>query len=215
MATPFTPTTGSQTIGTTEYFLASASTTATYQTTANKLRFYLDLSAMAAGDQFRIRVYEKVNGGAATPLYEAVVDGVASGLWESPDFWVNEGWEVSLKKLAGTDRAIGWALKKDVGDRNVLTIATDAISAAAVAAAAVSKIADGVMNYVIEAVPANATTFIQRLRVFWSVFAAKASGLTIPSNTSEAFRDAADTKDRAAFTMNTAGTRTPGSFDGT
>jgi hypothetical protein len=71
------------------------------------------------------------------------------------------------------------------------------------------------MNYVIEAAPANATTFIQRLRVFWSVFAAKASGLTIPSNTVEAFRDAADTKDRAAFTMNTAGTRTPGSFDGT
>jgi hypothetical protein len=71
------------------------------------------------------------------------------------------------------------------------------------------------MNYVIEAAPANATTFIQRQRVWWSVFAAKVTGLTIPSNTVETMRDAADTKDRASFTLNVAGTRVPGSFDGT
>jgi hypothetical protein len=80
---------------------------------------------------------------------------------------------------------------------------------------AISSIADAVMNYVIEAAPTNATTHIQRLRVLWSLLVGKASGIAITTAGTEHVRDAADTKDRAVFTLNTDGTRTPTSVDGT
>lgn len=101
---------------------------------------------------------------------------------------------------------------------NVITsagIATDAIAAAGLKADAVSKIADAIFAYVIEAAPTNATTFLQRQRIEWALLMQKASGLAIAANGTEAFRDAADSKDRATFTLSTAGTRVPGTFDGT
>lgn len=122
MATPFTATPDSATIGTSEYFLASDSTTATYQTAAVKLKGWLNFSAMVAGDQYQVTIYEKVNGSAVKVAYgPAYLDGVQATLWEIPQIWVKEGWEIGVKKLAGTDRSIGWALNKDVGDVNLVT----------------------------------------------------------------------------------------------
>jgi hypothetical protein len=80
---------------------------------------------------------------------------------------------------------------------------------------ALTAIADSIFNYVIEAAPLNATTFLQRLRVDWSVMMAQASGLTITVATTESFQDAANTKPRITFTLGTGGVRTPGTFDGT
>jgi hypothetical protein len=120
MTAPFTVTTDSASISNTEYFLASDSTSASYQTTACKLRVLVDLSDLIAGDQFRLRIYEKVNGGTAAVVYEAYRDGTQGRLWAPPEIWVNEGWEVSIIRTAGTDATIAWALKKDVGDTNVV-----------------------------------------------------------------------------------------------
>lgn len=122
MATPFSATPDSATIGTSEYFLVSDSTTAVYQTAATKLAGWIDFSAMTATEQYQIGIYEKVNASAvklAYPLF--VLTGVQTSLFEIPEAWVKEGWEIGVKKLAGTDRAIGWALNKDVGDVNLIT----------------------------------------------------------------------------------------------
>lgn len=102
----------SATIGTTEYFLASDSTTATYQTTDVVLQVFLDFGAMAAGDQYLIKFYEKVDGTNAECFYQAYVDGVQSQMWVSPSFILGVGWEVSLDKISGTDRSIPWTLAK-------------------------------------------------------------------------------------------------------
>lgn len=85
------------------------------------------------------------------------------------------------------------------------------------APATLTAIADAIFAYTIEATPANASTFLQRLRVLWSILASKATGLAITPDDAgtEHFRDAADTKDRAIYTLATDGTRTPGAFDGT
>ena len=101
----------SATIGTTEYFLASDSTTATYQTTDAVVQLWLDCNAMAAGDQYRVRGYEKVNAGTARVAWEATLTGAQSNLFSSPSSILGEGWEFSVTKLAGTDRAIGWSLR--------------------------------------------------------------------------------------------------------
>lgn len=102
----------SATIGSTEYFLASDSTTATYQTSDFGLELWLDLSALAGGDTFVLSLYEKVNGGTArvystttytdaqTPANKRIECGL-----------VGEGWECSLQKTGGTDRSISWSIR--------------------------------------------------------------------------------------------------------
>lgn len=106
-------TNNSATIGTTEYFLASNSTTATYQTTVCILQVWIDLGNMAAGDEYTIRLYEKVNGSAA----RLVESWTRAGAQSKPGFTVptnvvGEGWEVSVQKVSGTDRSIGWSLRE-------------------------------------------------------------------------------------------------------
>lgn len=103
----------SATIGVTEYFLASDSTSATFQTNDCILQVVLDVNVLAAGDEFLVQFYEKVNGGTARVYYDARLNGVQPRPhWISPAFIVGEGWEVSVKKISGTDRSIGWSLRK-------------------------------------------------------------------------------------------------------
>ena len=89
--------------------------------------------------------------------------------------------------------------------------------------AAVQSIVTGVIDTVVATVfsfvieaggPVGSRTFLERLRIQWSLFVAKASGLGITAAGVEHFRDAADTKDRATFTLALDGTRIPGTLDG-
>lgn len=102
------------TIGATEYFLASDSTTATYQTDDGAFQLWLDLNALQDGDEFRIRVYEKISsGGTARIAMEwSVAHAQSEPLWVAPTLIFLHGWEFSLTKLTGTDRSISWSVRK-------------------------------------------------------------------------------------------------------
>lgn len=104
----------SATIGTTEFFLASNSTTQTAQTTDCLLQTWIDFGAMTATEQYRVRLYEKVNGSGATQrrVFESILTGTQAGPFVHPLFLVGEGWDVGVTKLAGTDRSILWSLRK-------------------------------------------------------------------------------------------------------
>jgi hypothetical protein len=104
----------SASISTTEYYLASDSTTPTYQTTDGIYQLFLDLNALAAGDQFRVRLYEKYDsGGTARLVEEWILSGAQSKPgWISPAFTLGEGWEWSILRLAGSDRTIPWSIRK-------------------------------------------------------------------------------------------------------
>lgn len=168
-----TPIVGSAIIGTIEYFLVSASTVVTYQITQGKLKFYLDLSAMAAGDQYQVTVYRKVNGGTARAVMAAAYPtGAQSSLWGSPEISVTDGWEIGVKKIAGTDRSIAWSIDRMNGD----------------------AIATSVWAYVYE----GSRTAVGLLRLVRSILVNKASGL---EGTTVTFRDDADTKNRLSFAM--------------
>jgi hypothetical protein len=134
-----TRTDGSATIGTTEYSLPAASTTLTAQTDACALQVFINLANLATSDQFKIRIIEKVNGQTAAPVIEFVVSNAQSFVWVSPILYLGDGWNVTVTKLAGTDRAINWSLRKQVEGESVV-LGTDVISAAAVSAAAATKI---------------------------------------------------------------------------
>ena len=74
---------------------------------------FLELAAMAAGDQYRIKVKEKVtSAGTQRIVYEAVVTGAQPGPWVSPSLILIHGWDVTMTKLAGTDRSISWSIRQ-------------------------------------------------------------------------------------------------------
>lgn len=102
----------SATIGTTEYFLASDSTSKTDQTDDVMLQAWIDWGNLASGDQYEWKVYEKINAGTQRVVAHGVVTGVQSNPTVTPALVVGDGWEVSVKKLAGADRVIGWSLRK-------------------------------------------------------------------------------------------------------
>lgn len=104
----------SASIGATEYYLASDSTSKTDQTDDCICQLVLDLNAMAAGDQYRVRLYEKyASSGTSRLVEEWILTGAQSKpLFFTPSFVLGEGWEWSVTKLAGTDRTIYWSIRK-------------------------------------------------------------------------------------------------------
>lgn len=102
----------SATIGATEYSLPANSTTLAAQTDDCVLQVWIDFDAMAAGDEYRIRLYEKINAGTARKVIDTRVSGDQSTPWVSPSLIVGDGWDVTVQKIAGTDRSIPWSLRK-------------------------------------------------------------------------------------------------------
>ncbi len=120
MSAPFNHVQDAATISTTEYYLFSDSTSATPQTTDAEVDVWIDFSAMTAAEVYDVQPYEKVNGGsmiAAGP--PSRLTGVQSSLYRLNLGRVAEGYEVSVKKISGTDRSIAWGLNSDVGDTTV------------------------------------------------------------------------------------------------
>lgn len=108
----FTIVTGSATISTTEYWLASNSTTKTDQIDDAIHQDWIDFGAMAAGDVYEWRLVEKVNAGTQRTVIVGRVVGAQSSPVILTGFILAEGWEIGVKKISGTDRIISWSLRK-------------------------------------------------------------------------------------------------------
>lgn len=106
----------SATISTTEYSLPADTTTGvpTSQTTDGIYQFFIDFGAMIAGDQYEIKMYEKTDSGGTQRLVETWIQTGAQSKpqFVLPSMILGEGWDVTVKKLAGTDRAIAWSIRK-------------------------------------------------------------------------------------------------------
>lgn len=102
------------TIGATEYSLPSGSTTRVAQTDDCVLEAWLDVNALAAGDEYLVRLYEKVRGaGTQREVAAWTIRGPApEPIWRMPPAIVGNGWDVTVQKIAGTDRSIEWSLRK-------------------------------------------------------------------------------------------------------
>jgi hypothetical protein len=104
----------SASIGTTEYSLPNASTTLTPITADGIYQLFLDLNAMAAGDQYELKLYEKVQSAGTQRVVERWTFDGAQGTphWVSPTFILMHGWDMTLDKISGTDRTIGWSIRQ-------------------------------------------------------------------------------------------------------
>lgn len=106
--------TASPTVGTVEYSFAAASTTLPTDTTDGAYQLTADLFALAIGDLYLIKLYEMgVAGGTKRVVQEWALDGVQGmPIWLSPTFVLGNGWDWTIDKIAGTDRAIPFTLWK-------------------------------------------------------------------------------------------------------
>lgn len=104
----------SATISTTEYSMPNDSTTLTPQTDDGVYEANVFVQSIAAGDQFEVKVYEK-NLAAGTQRLKMgpfVISDVQSSSLVVAAGMLLHGWDMTIKKLAGTDRTAEWSIRK-------------------------------------------------------------------------------------------------------
>jgi hypothetical protein len=104
----------SASIGTTEYSLPNSSTTLTPITVDGVYQVFLDLANMVAGDQYELKLYEKVTSGGSQRLIDTFIFTGAQSkpAFVAPSMIFLHGWDVTLKRLTGSDRTIGWSIRQ-------------------------------------------------------------------------------------------------------
>ncbi len=107
------PYSGSASISTTEYSLTNNSTTIAAKTDKGTLQGVIDFNALTNAEVYELRVLEKCRSGdTQRALYVAtIVGGQGDSLRFLPALMLGIGWDVTLKKISGTDRTILWDLR--------------------------------------------------------------------------------------------------------
>lgn len=115
MALDLTFATGSAvTVSTTELSLISGTVTLQTNATPGIYQLLLDCANMTSTESYELRVYEKaVAGGTKRVLHRALLSGVqATPIFVLPSLLLGVGWDITLDKLAGTDRTFDWSIRK-------------------------------------------------------------------------------------------------------
>ncbi len=102
------------TVGTTPISVVSGTTTVTPQTTAGAYQLFVDAGVMAKGDEFKIKILEKVEatGGTRKTLAQWSLLGVQTEIFVTPVFMLMNGWNMTIEKVVGTDRAFDASIRK-------------------------------------------------------------------------------------------------------
>ena len=105
--------TGTKSVDSTEWSCTTDATGPAANTTAGVYQVFLDTNDMVAGDQLQIRIYEKCRSGdTQRVIYEAILTGLMAATWVSPALMLLNGWDVTLKTLAGTSITVLWSIRK-------------------------------------------------------------------------------------------------------
>jgi hypothetical protein len=102
------------TVGATEVSLVSNSTTLSNDTNVGMYQIWLDLSALTATEEIEIKVLEKVIvGGTKRIVYHASYFGpIPVPNFPIPSLILMNGWDATLKKIAGSDRAVDYSIRR-------------------------------------------------------------------------------------------------------
>ena len=102
------------TVGATELSIVSGTTTLQTVTTAGVYQLWIDPTNMAKGDEFIARIYEKVEatGGTKRVAMSWRLLGAQATNFVTPCFILINGWDMTLQKSAGTDRAFDASIRR-------------------------------------------------------------------------------------------------------
>lgn len=103
---------GSATIGTSEFSFVNGTTSIATDTTDGVYQLFLDLANLAAGDLFEVYLREKVQSSGTQRQMSLGFVGPQSSPWITGAFQLMHGWDFTIKKISGTDRAIPWSIRK-------------------------------------------------------------------------------------------------------
>lgn len=103
-----------ETVSVTEWSFTADAAGPVAKTDTGVVQGHFDVSTLAAGDEFRFRLYEKANsGGTQRVVYEAVLIGPQSPpMFVTPALVLLHGWDMTWDKIAGTDRSIVGSIRK-------------------------------------------------------------------------------------------------------
>ncbi len=106
---------GSATISTTEISLVSGTSTTQSITTDGIYQVFLDLNALANGDVFELCVKEKVRSSDTQRIVFLMSFANAQTSQPNaatPSLILMHGWDITIIKISGTDRAIPWSIRQ-------------------------------------------------------------------------------------------------------
>lgn len=103
----------SVTVGATEVSLTAGSTVIQTRTVVGIFQVFIDVNAIASGDEFEVALYEKAlaAGTQRRLILGTLTFPQADPLWIAGPFHLGAGWDFGLKKIAGTDRAFSWSVR--------------------------------------------------------------------------------------------------------
>lgn len=101
------------TVGTSELSIVSGTTTLQSKTDKGCYGAFIDASNMAKGDIFAVALYDKVkpSGGTKRLIFKQILSGAQSGLIKLHDLMLYNGWDMTIQKIAGTDRAFDASIR--------------------------------------------------------------------------------------------------------
>lgn len=101
-------------VGATELSIVSGTTTLQTITDDGVYQLWVDGATMTKTEEYRIRIYEKVEGTGGTKkvVFSATLKGVQSEIFVSPMLILINGWDMTIQRIAGTDRAFDASIRK-------------------------------------------------------------------------------------------------------
>ncbi|MCB1711295.1 MAG: hypothetical protein KDH96_02080 [Candidatus Riesia sp.] len=105
--------TGTEAVSTTEWSLTTDTAGPDTNTTEGIYQAFIDVSDMIAGDQLRLKIYEKVRSGDTQRLlYQKVLTGIQSEpVFVTPALHLKHGWDYTLYAVAGTI-TVNWSIRQ-------------------------------------------------------------------------------------------------------
>lgn len=102
------------TVGATELSIVSGTTSLQTVTDDGVYQLWIDAGNMAKSDEFRVKVYEKVEatGGTKKVVMQHTLLGVQAQVFVTPTLILMHGWDMTIQKIAGTDRAFDASIRK-------------------------------------------------------------------------------------------------------
>lgn len=101
-------------VSTTDISIPTGTTTLSNIADDGVYQLWVDPSNMAKGDTFRIRILEKVEatGGTKRIVFSADLSDAQSEIFVTPTLILMHSWDMTIVKVAGTDRAFDASIRK-------------------------------------------------------------------------------------------------------
>lgn len=100
-------------VGTTELSIVSGTTTLQTITTDGIYQLWVDPFNMAKGDRFIFKVYEKVrSAGTKRLVFDITLSDAQARALVVPNLILFHGWDMTITKVSGTDRAFDASIRK-------------------------------------------------------------------------------------------------------